>query len=1705
MSGDEGAKQQRVGGQTLTSPPSSSPTPPTPGKDTLVAQNARRGGRPTAPPGKSDDKDGAFPAVPTFGPNQRQYDLFFDIHRSNLLETTSAMLQQAVWPDPAPDAPFAPGGDKRFTAAVNAAIRSRIANWDGHRLGPLLYPGNPLDAFRLYIAADKEQMGEVAWSPSFGDAFARLVHQSIYESIRQRIGPRYRAALEHMMDWPEADQLIAGHPIDPIVAAAIAPPGTVDRGQIAVVNASGPPKLQTVKARWLGTEDPELWNFVEVAPSGASVEDVAAALWQDPKQTTNAYALTKVGDVFRVAPGHARSLLRRLYKEEVIGDSDSNPSRAQQLLVLSKSKAGDRVRARWSAEAAKANEEKPAPKNNEKHDGQPGDAQSGKQSGKQDPKADADPKTKPTISQVMEIETSIGAQLQKVRIAVAGLGMSDQLDTVITRHVARMTQLSAGDSGEIERLLPILQFQHTQLLAIAPRIPPLVEKLAPVFYIPPHQIAPATRDERQRMTEMLATYIKAASASDHPAESTQILAGVLGKEKQSALEGIGQVQDSTRQATRDGVATRVGSQQGSVGIDDDLTHAREDAMSGRNKGSGQYDEKKTIIRAGEISLRNRMNNVEQSIVMLREAAAAAGFSDLGMLKKVLPNVKPLPQVLLDVHDHLRAVDRAWARGRTELDENEAAQAIPQGAPEDWPDWQEREAGLNAAREEFAHIAGDEDLGTFLREAQSKIRTQQMINAVTTMASALLITMATGMGAAMLAETASVALVGESMTLAAQFAKGAIQVAISAPINSIVQLAVSGQDGSFGKAMLENALMDAFSRLLMFPLKEAERLAMAEVKQISQLEHVTALETKAMTSAASYAGTTMLAEGLTGMATQWAANRLVGLVTNTHQEVSEPFALTVLQQGAAIGLGRFFAGRVSAWQERRKQLAATRVGSTPEMHALFANRDAFYADAQQLENHPSPEPGAGDTFAKRDAALLRQERVVLGRDKGEAPTSERPSKVAPEPAPTENKRSDGHDESHARPAEGERINETVPREPAGPNTPPSAEEPIILSGDDAKMRAAAKRAKPLPGYIDVVAHADADGFWVVRFGEDIRLDHRSLATYLRKKGLEGQKIRLIACEAGKTPFAVAQHLANKLGIEVLAPTNTAWIDGTGTVGVGPRDQHHGEWKPFTPKESSQDGSKTMRVPEQPIPERLPGAPESVPPLAVRFDQRERYSASNHDELQAKVGKPLVVDPALGDGVSVEVHRKPGLFGDYEVPRVRVGPQARAQDVLAHGELINLVERYNGLLGKVRKLLDALARMFGKPIETVEAKQFPHGSRGWVLAKEVEKVRQRVEQTKLDAANGQIDGIAAEREIEFLKTAEAFFVETLRTGDPKKFDSHFEVGLPGPSTKRAQEAGYKLPGEPGGEVPGGLTVTPDWYEYAEIEPGVFQLKRKSTAPADAPKLQARVVNDQFQGIQLPEREPAPLLADIEQSGGKPLEVLFKPGMSMDRFSAMLQQHGIAAQSLVEGVAMHHYRQMKDKPRVTIDEWRHAVKEHFKQQVLDKMLDPKLDDAASYRMMRDMVDGLHSSDRGNLVEDWYRERYAKGAKRQKYSVERTGGENQGKTEDRVADMVQGGEIKEIKDVDGRIDEGQLGAHLDAVGDDQLSASLAATKVRYVFTKEAGFLANQSVLESTMMRASSRRRFVIEVIDSRGNRHEASTPRELADLFRMLRGRKQ
>ncbi len=101
--------------------------------------------------------------------------------------------------------------------------------------------------------------------------------------------------------------------------------------------------------------------------------------------------------------------------------------------------------------------------------------------------------------------------------------------------------------------------------------------------------------------------------------------------------------------------------------------------------------------------------------------------------------------------------------------------------------------------------------------------------------------------------------------------------------------------------------------------------------------------------------------------------------------------------------------------------------------------------------------------------------------------------------------------------------------------------------------------PEPGFRDVIIHGERGGwFKVIHNGEEVLLDHRSVAAWLRKQGVT-EDVRLLTCWAGEDDLA--QDLANKLGVRVIAGSHKVGIlkDAPGV----PTIRHPGEWFLFRP--------------------------------------------------------------------------------------------------------------------------------------------------------------------------------------------------------------------------------------------------------------------------------------------------------------------------------------------------------------------------------------------------------------------------------------------------------------------------------------------------------------------------------------------------------------
>jgi hypothetical protein len=112
---------------------------------------------------------------------------------------------------------------------------------------------------------------------------------------------------------------------------------------------------------------------------------------------------------------------------------------------------------------------------------------------------------------------------------------------------------------------------------------------------------------------------------------------------------------------------------------------------------------------------------------------------------------------------------------------------------------------------------------------------------------------------------------------------------------------------------------------------------------------------------------------------------------------------------------------------------------------------------------------------------------------------------------------------------------------------------------------------------------------------------------------------------------------------------------------------------------------------------------------------------------------------------------------------------------------------------------------------------------------------------------------------------------------------------------------------------------------------------------------------------------------------------------------------------------------------------------------------------------------------------------------------GEDAGKIQRRVVDAVEGETAIEVKDIVGGIDRDQFGAYMDMVkapdGGDPLFR-----KVKYVFTKTEGAIANLEYMAERIEGRGLASRFTIEAFDRQGKRYVARSLEEAIAIKQLL-----
>jgi hypothetical protein len=200
---------------------------------------------------------------------------------------------------------------------------------------------------------------------------------------------------------------------------------------------------------------------------------------------------------------------------------------------------------------------------------------------------------------------------------------------------------------------------------------------------------------------------------------------------------------------------------------------------------------------------------------------------------------------------------------------------------------------------------------------------------------------------------------------------------------------------------------------MLPIKKLQGAAIAEAEKIAALPFISATERQAITSVKAFVGTELLADVVGGVAAQWAASRIVALVrkhadkdgTAAQSAVDDALAEALLEQGAAVGLGKALHAKMTEWEHHRAALQRDpRIGNLPETLALIRAREEFFAQAQALADSPSPDPKSGGALQARHLELVEREQKLLresgphetGRSSGESPDGR---VVAPAPTGT----------------------------------------------------------------------------------------------------------------------------------------------------------------------------------------------------------------------------------------------------------------------------------------------------------------------------------------------------------------------------------------------------------------------------------------------------------------------------------------------------------------------------------------------------------------------------------------------------------------------------------------------------------------------------------------------------------------------------------
>jgi hypothetical protein len=1132
--------------------------------------------------------------------------------------------------------------------------------------------------------SDGRRVGPLEWTPGVALAVASEIDRSAMASLG-RVGPRVVASLDALAvstgnddtSGPRptslltAGNVISSHPMDAVIVRALSRPDVAEVLPAVAGASAAPPVRALRRVEYVWHDDAQLWNWIRVVePVDATVEEVATTALGSPEEAFRVHGAAPFfalppEEASRRAPARAQAGLAA-----AAADAAGPFAGVAAMVAVAQGAKDDRLAAGQGGEAAGLVQAHRAVG--------PG---TGAPEGVH---ADSDP-------------AALGAHCQ-VQLAVlveryAELGVGALVAPAITRLVGRNLRLSGLPTEERARFGTLFAAQSAVLGEVTERLDGVLRQVddqrralqrdadaslvrARVAAELDGRSAPPAAPVDLSIDPALGAVARelagAAAVSDMPDLARQRLAAADARQEALAFENLEAMLSDARQRLATAqpelaahgpndaparmspadVAAEVGARQ------DGLSREVLDARRSQAAGSTDGDEMRRLherVRAAQVEAR-LVSHVAQLGAMAQRLEEKKGVRQTVALNE--SDLAAASRRLQRLRNDMHGVLSRWRAANASLDATTAARA---STPDDGQAARNSVAGL----ESELRGLGDAEARQALQVAVDELSDAMWVELGFDIAAMIGVGLVSGqiVGAAGAAlrgwRLGRAGLAAMELSKEAQVAGRVAGLVAEAGLNAAGHTALQGGGGA--EAFADNLLGDAATLAVLGPLQRAFAVwGAADAAAIGLWSKVNRGGKLALR-----AGVEISAMTITGAASGYVAHRLAA-----GGPVDEQTTLDWAVQGASIAIGKLLHSRLKDFNEQLDGFA-TEVGY--DAGHLRRRSVVALAKAEKLQQTGRPDDAlallAEDARLRSDE-LRELEALAASRD---AADGARPSQALLEHR-IDTLRADGKSAVAAFPELPLRLAGLKPIA-AGVLTGDAARiddalaqarelgvdvevlgydkdagrwklrldqqrvelierRAISLVGDDADAARVTSWVTPVAGTLDVVVHGGEDDFQVRRNGEKLRVDHRGLATYIRKSGHRFHRVRLLSCRTGKHATGVAQHLANALGVPVSAPSDDLHVRDNGEMVIGPTDtQNTGKWEEFLPAPSD---VRMRWLNDEPTPER-----------AIDRHRRARraHEATNGDDRHGPASvEPDVVELGGGPEPLPEPAARPGLSDD-----------------------------------------------------------------------------------------------------------------------------------------------------------------------------------------------------------------------------------------------------------------------------------------------------------------------------------------------------------------------------------------------------------------------------------------------------------------------------